>query len=82
MKRFGSEHVIHRGPVYRAPQEAVTSAGQQLHPRALGGNGNVEGARLHADVSRVDEASFADQLREKGNNTKTTCPATLEFHAA
>ena len=35
------------------------SAGQQLHPRALGGDGDVEGARLHADVSRVDEASFA-----------------------
>ena len=35
------------------------SAGQQLHPCVLGGDGDVEGARLHADVSRVDEASFA-----------------------
>ena len=35
------------------------SARQQFHPRAFGGDGDVEGARLHADVSRVDEARFA-----------------------
>jgi hypothetical protein len=37
----------------------AVSAGQQLDPRTLGGDGDVEGARLHADVSRVDEASLA-----------------------
>ena len=41
------------------PLMDAVSAGQQLHPCALGGDGDVEGARLHADVSRVDEASFA-----------------------
>ena len=41
------------------PRMDAVSGGQQLHPRALSGYGDVEGARLHADVSRVDEASFA-----------------------
>ena len=41
------------------PHLVVTrSAGQQLHPRALHGHRDVEGARLHANVHGVGEADF------------------------
>lgn len=54
-------------------------AGQQLHPRALDGDGDVEGTGLHANVHGVGEASIANQVCEKGSKTKTTCPVTLEI---
>ena len=68
-----------RGSTRCVPRMDAVSAGQQLHPRALDGDGDIEGTGLHANVHGVGEASIANQVCEKGNKTKTTCPVALEI---
>lgn len=65
--RLGLPPISPRSSTRCVPRMDAVSAGQQLHPRALHGHGDVEGTGLHANMHGVREAdSVAVHLAHLG----------------